>query len=339
MTIDAIQLTPDQPTLDAKNFGPLIDLWLDDCGRLVSARTLTGYREKIEYVREWWLTHGPGYNWKLSETAVQDYAHWLSERPSRFGKPLGYNTRRDALRRLRALFLWAWKKGYVQNNYAKWVPAPTGSAPLRKAPALDALRRLIEAAQRSQYPLRDRAILAVLLGTGVRRAECAGINIEDVQIDADGSGVIAVKAKRVKGREVHARHVAFDVATGAHIRAQVDDLQRSYPDRTTGPLFSSTRFDQNRLTVIGIYRVVKKLIGLAGLEDQIEGPHDLRRYFATYYSRHRRGEAYGQLLSKQLGHSTYRMTAHYSLQDVEDIRESMISPFALLEEEEKEDKA
>jgi len=336
MTIDTIDLTPKRPTLDGRNFDQLVGLWVDDCRSRLGAKTATGYEEKIAYVREWWLSCGPSYDWVMSEDAILDFGRWLYEKQSRFSRPLGYNTRRDALRRLRQVFLWAWKKGYIANDYSKWVPQPAGSAPLRLAPTLEALRRLIAAAERSQYPLRDRAILAVLLGTGVRRAECAGINIEDIRIDADGSGIITVQAKKVKGREIHARHVAFDVATGAHIRAQLDDLQLSYPDRNTGPLFSSTRFDQNRLTAIGIYRVVKKLIIVAGLEAQIEGPHDLRRYFATYYSRNRRGEAYGQLLSKQLGHSSYRMTSQYSLQDIEDVREAMISPFALLEEEERE---
>lgn len=325
--IDAIQLKPDRQILDGRNFSPLIDLWLADCSRLVSDRTLAGYSEKIEYVREWWLSCGPAYNWTLSETAVQDYAQWLSNKQSRFGKPLGYHTRRDALRRLRQVFVWAWKNGYVANDYSKWVPAPSGSAPLRKAPPLDALRRLLAAADRSPYPTRDRAILAVLLGTGVRRGECAGINIEDVRIDADGSGIITVQAKRVVGREIHARHVAFDVATGAYIRTWLDEI-----NLTAGPLWVSLRHDQSRLTAIGIYKAVNRLIMLADLKEQVKGPHDLRRYFATFYSRRRRGEAYGQLLSKQLGHSSYRMTAHYSLQDVEDIREAIISPFALMEE-------
>ena len=72
------------------------------------------------------------------------------------------------------------------------------------------------------------------------------------------------------------------------------------------------------------------------MEEQIKGCHDLRRYFATYYSRAHRGEGHAHLLSKQLGHSTYRMTAHYSLQDVEDIRQEMVSVFALLEEEDRQ---
>ncbi|MBX3014832.1 MAG: site-specific integrase [Caldilineaceae bacterium] len=204
---------------------------------------------------------------------------------------------------------------------------------MRVAAPLDYLRRLMDATDKSAFPKRDRAILAILLGTGVRRAECASIKVEWVRINADGSGELQVEAKRVANREVHMRTVAFDSATGQYIRAQLDSLWR-----TSGPLFPSQSVRKEGLAPIGIYRVVKKLIKLAGLEDEIQGPHDLRRYFATYYSRHRRGEIHGQLLSRQLGHSTYRMTAHYTLQDVEDIRETMISPFALLEGEEREKK-
>lgn len=329
--IDTIKLNPNQPTLDARSFEQLCELFLEDCRVRLGVKTSNGYEEKLSYVREWWTIKGPSYNWTMSETILQDFAHWLCEQSSRYGKPLAYHTRKDAHRRLRQVFLWAWKKGYVAHDYSNWVPVAQGSAPLRKAPPLDCLRRLIDAATYSAYPVRDRAILAVLLGTGVRRAECAGINIEDVQIDADGSGVITVKAKKVKGREVHARLVAFDAATGVYIRAHVDDML-SYPEITAGPLFLSSRYDQVQLHPIGIYKVIKKLINLAGLGDQVQGPHDLRRYFATYYSRNRRGESHGQLLSKQLGHSTYRMTAHYSLQDIEDVREAAFSIFALLEE-------
>lgn len=168
-------------------------------------------------------------------------------------------------------------------------------------------------------------MLAILLGTGVRRAECSSINIEWVQVNADGSGEFQVEAKRVSQREVHQRLVAFDRSTGKYLIAYLDTLLVN-----KGALFPSGRTGK-RLQPIGIYKVVKRLIRLADLGDQIQGPHDLRRNFSTYYSRNRRGESHGQLLSKQLGHSSYRMTAAYSLQDVEDVREVLISPFALLE--------
>lgn len=321
--MDSICLDPEQPALEARHLDALIERWLAYHRKRLAARTAAGYAEKIEYFRDWWRSSGEKYHWRLDEDALLDFNAHLSERVSRFGKPLGYHTRRDCLRRLRQMLLWAHEKNHIGRNYGKLVPAPTGSAPMRTAAPLDQLRRLINATDLSPYPTRDRAILAVLLGTGVRRAECASINIEWVQMNADGSGELQVEAKKVGQRDVHRRLVAFDQPTGQYIRAHLDT------QGTKGPLFVSGRSGR-RLKPIGVYRAIKRLIVLAKLEDQIQGPHDLRRNFTTYYSRHRRGESHGQLLSKQLGHSSYRMTASYSLQDVEDVREAIISPFALL---------
>lgn len=322
--MDSIRLNPARPTLDARDLDALIVLWLNDRRRRLSSKTATGYEEKIRYFRAWWSAVGESFQWQLTEDLLLDFNQHLSTLISRFGAPLAYHTRKDCLRRLRQCFLWAHQKGYIANDYSNWVPAPAGSARLRTATPLDQLRLLIEATALSPYPTRDRALLAVLLGTGVRRAECASINIEDVRINADGSGELQVEAKKVRQREVHRRLVAFDPATGKYIGDYIDTLLMQ-----KGPLFASGRSGQ-RLKPIGVYKVVKRLIVLAGLTDQLQGPHDLRRNFTTYYSRHRRGESHGQLLSKQLGHSSFRMTAGYSLQDVEDVRESLISPFALL---------
>lgn len=322
--MDSIRLDPERPILDARHLDALIALWLKDRRRRLASKTVTGYEEKIRYFRQWWTSIGETQGWKLTEDSLLDFNHYLSSYIGRFGEPLGYHTRKDCLRRLRQVFIWAYSQGYVASDYSKLVPAPEGSAPLRSVAPLDCLRRLVEAADLSPYPTRDRAILAVLLGAGVRRAECASVNVEWVQIDADGSGELQVVAKRVKNRDVHMRRVAFDAPTGRYIGAQMDALLSDQ-----GPLFPSNR--SGRLAPIGIYRAVKRLIRLASLENQIQGPHDLRRYFATYYSRNRRGENHGHLLSKQLGHSNYRMTTNYSLQDIEDIREVIVSPFALLE--------
>lgn len=334
MTIERINFSPPKPQLDAQLLDALIDLWLCDCCLRIKPYTFDRYREKINYTRRWWELVGPTVNWVMEEETLRHFERWLREERTRAGEVLSYNTRKDALRRLRQVFAWAYRAGYLSKDYSDWVPAPSGSAPLRKAPALDALRRLIEACAQSPYPLRNQAIIAIMLGTGVRRAECAAINIEDVQLYADGTGTITIRAaKEVKGREVQQRLVAFDAATGVYIRTHLDALAKD--GYTRGALFLSRRFDQERLTSMGIYKAVKQVIRLAGLETQIQGPHDLRRYFATYFSRSKRGEGFGHLLSKQMGHSTYRMTAVYSLQDVDDVREELVSIFALLEEEER----
>jgi len=326
--MESICLDPPRPTLDAQNLDQLIERWLTYQAQRVAARTLSGYAEKVKYFRDWWADVGPSVSWQLTEDTLIAFNLHLDAYISFYGRPLAYHTRKDALRRLRQVFAWARAKGYLVTDFSKLMPDANGSASTRQAAPLDCLRRLMDATELSPYPTRDRALFAVMLGCGVRRAECASINIETIRIDADGTGQLQVVAKRVKGRTVHMRTVAFDSATGRYIAAHLDALIF-----TDGPFFPSRRGP--RLTPMGVYKAVKHVIQLAGLEAQIQGCHDLRRFFATYYSRHRRGEAHGHLLSKQLGHSTYHMTAHYSLQDVEDIKEVLISPFALLDQEDQ----
>lgn len=324
---NAINLTPVAPSLEAKELDALIQLWLDDCATRLPAHTVEGYAVKIAYFRRWWAAVGPGQNWVIYPQS--DFRKFIDSLEATGRKldenPLAYNTRKDIARRLQQMFRWAMKRFYLTNDWSVEIPNPIGSAPLRKLPPIEALRKLMEAAKGFSM-LRDRAILAILIGTGVRRAEAASVNVEDVQLDADLSGVIRVRAKRVKGREIHERLVAFDKYAGRHIAIWLDVL-----GTTSGPLFPSQRHDQNRLTGEGIYKIVKGLIAQAGLDGQIQGPHDLRRAFATYWAKNRRGEGHGHLLSKQLGHASYRMTAHYTIPDVEDIREVMVSPFALME--------
>lgn len=326
--MDTICLDPDRPTLDARDLDRLIAVWIEDRAGNLPSYTVAGYAGKLRYFRDWWAAVGPAVGWRLTEQTLLDFNKHLNTYIGRRGESLSYNTRLDALRRLQAVFSWAFENKYINYNYGKLLPSPTGSAPVRTAAPLDCLRRLLAATEESNSPVRDRAILAVLLGTGVRRAECASIKVESVRIDADNSGELQVMAKKVAKRATGQRVVAFDSATGVYIRAYLDAY-----GLMEGPLFRSegNRERGNRLTVAGIYKVIKKLIKKAGLQNQIQGPHDLRRNFATYFSRKRRGDSHGQLLSKQLGHSTYRMTARYTLQDVEDVREVIISPFALLE--------
>jgi len=321
--MDSIRLDPPRPELAARHLDQLIDKWLEEQRVRVSARTMAGYAEKIGYFRRWWAATGPTCNWILTERQLRAFNKYLDGYISQYGRKLAYNTKKDILRRLRQMFFWAKEKDHIVTNVAVLVPPPEGSAPARQAAPLDCLRKLIEAAEQSPYPTRDRAMLAVMLGAGVRRSECASINIETIVIDADGGGQLQVTGKRVRGREVEVRTVAFDRATGIYIAAHYDSTLSA-----SGPFFASRRGP--RLTPMGVYKAVKRVIQLAGLTEQIQGCHDLRRYFATYYTRSLRGEAYAHLLSKQMGHSAYRMTAQYSLQDVEDIKEVLISPFALL---------
>lgn len=339
MTTGTIRLNRSEPTLDARDLDLLIRQWLDDRQENTLPVTAAGYADKIGYFRRWWADVGPPQNWILRRRDLLRFREYLEAYPS---GPLAYHTQKDILRRLRQMFKWADDEEITPDrNYAAWVPAPRGSAPLRVAATVESLQRLVDAVKAQAFNPdcdgvveRDLAIIAMLLGTGVRRTECAALDIEDIQIDASHAGVAIVrKAKRVKGREVQQRVVAFDQPTGAYLCDWLDVTKR-----TRGPLFVSfsDRSRGQRLTPVGIWKIVSKHVAAAGIKDQILRPcHDLRVAFATCWERNRKGQAYDNLLSRQLGHSNYRMTTHYVRVDADDLRQEIISPFAIMEANKK----
>lgn len=318
-----INLQPDADILDGRNLLRLLDLWLESCRARLPEDTVQGYAYKLDYFRQWWTDVGPWRNWELTEDALLSFEQWLASTSSDHGKPLAYHTRKDVLRRLRSVLRWAQSRGYTdRRDFTAWVPQPSGSAPLRTACTLDDLRRLMDSAGASPTPLRDKAVVALFIGTGIRLAECAALAVTDITLDADSSGSAVIRhAKRVKGRQVQGRIIAIDAWTGRHLLAYLDSL----PTRQKH-LWSA--YEQRPASEKTIYRIVKRAILRAGLADKLQGPHDLRRNFATWYSRTHPGEAEAHVLSKQLGHAQYSMTARYSLLDASDLRRHITSPLA-----------
>lgn len=320
-----INLEPAQEILDGRQLTPLIRRWLDE-QRIrtdVSAHTAGCYANKLAYFIEWWDHVGPWCDWELTKDRIIQFNNWLMVVDSQYGTKLQYNTRKDIAKRLRQCFRWANDRDYVPIDIAAWVQNPTGEAPLREKATLDELAALMRAAGETRNQIRNEALLAIYIGTGVRRAEAVGLDVQDIRMDADMSGTARVrKAKRVKGREVRGRIIAFDRWTGSYLAA----LLNTYPDQS-GPLFRS-RHGGQRLGDAAAYQVVKDAIMRAGLSERIQGPHDLRRNFATWFSKQHRGELYGRLLSRQLGHSGFVMTDHYILHDPGDLQEVIRSPLA-----------
>ena len=118
---------------------------------------------------------------------------------------------------------------------------------------------------------RDAAMLAVLYGTGMRRAELAGLDLEDLDL-ADGS-IRILQAKRNKERTVY---LIFDGIT--LLKAWLDARGRE-----AGPVFNPIRqngeIPLTRLRGESIGYILRRLQKQAGIAST--SPHDLRRSFVT----------------------------------------------------------
>lgn len=327
MHVDRITRAPATPSIDGRDLGWLIDQYLADRHPRVDAKTYSAYTCRLRIVCEWWSNVGPVQQWRLQASDLDALERYLRARPSsQTGKPLAYTYRAGILQSLREVLRWAAECGYIRNDYSHWVPSAHGGKKKRRAANETEMLHLLAECDNSPRRIRDRAIIAVFIGMGLRRAEVSNLNVEDVHFAEDGSGYVDVRGKRTKANPEGTREAAFDVATGRliadHITAQAT---------ATGPLFVSYR--GKPIATYTLYGIVKKLIARAGLDGKIQACHDLRRAFNTYYARQKKGAASADLRRRQLGHADYSQTADYTLYEVDDIRNDIVSPIALLEVE------
>jgi integrase len=148
--------------------------------------------------------------------------------------------------------------------------------------------------------LRDRAILAVLLGCGVRRAEAASLTFDHIQQRDARWILVDLLGKRNKVRSVPAPNwtkVAIDeYAASAGLKDGIVFRPINKGGRITGP----------RMTEQAIYNVV--LHYARGLSIGKLAPHDLRRTFAKLA--YRGGSGLDQI-RLSLGHGSIQTTERY----------------------------
>lgn len=122
-----------------------------------------------------------------------------------------------------------------------------------------------------QKGIRDAAILAVLIGCGLRRSEIVSINYEQVNL--------AEKTIRVLGKGNKERLAFLPRQTYERLVTYIDKVRGTLP----GPLFLRIRrhdsLTSNRLSDQAIYHILDELRIKADVKEF--APHDLRRSFAT----------------------------------------------------------
>lgn len=318
--VGRINRIPSAPPLDAADLDWLIEQYLDDRRIKVVAKTIQSYECRLRIVIEWWQEVGPTQNFMLHAADLIKFEHYLRDKAStNTGQPLSYTYRKGVLQSLREALCWAYQQGYVTKDYSHWVPAAHGAKKRRHAANEDDLLRLLAECDNSSRRIRDRAIIAIFIGMGLRCAEVSNLKVEHIHFAEDLSGYANVRGKRTKANPTGERDSAFDSATGAMISDYIGTLLY-----TTGPLFVSYR--DVPLKPYTLYGIVKKLIIRAGLEDKIQACHDLRRAFATYYARNKKGADSADLRRRQLGHASYSQTTDYTLYEIDDIRRDIVSP-------------
>lgn len=173
----------------------------------------------------------------------------------------------------------------------------------------DDVFRLVNAADRSSaVGRRDRAIVELFFGCGLRLAELVALDVDDVDF---GGGVVRVgRGKGGRMRLVPAAGAALD-AVAAYLTDARGELAG---DRGGGALFLAC--GGRRLSAVSVFVRMKKLAQRAGLSAAV-APHAFRRGFATALVR---GGADIASVRELLGHAKLETTQRYTIIELEDLR-------------------
>ncbi len=147
--------------------------------------------------------------------------------------------------------------------------------------------------------LRDRAILAILLGCGLRREECVSLQVDHIQQREGRWVIVDLVGKRSKTRSVPMPSWAKYAVDAYLLAAGIAD----------GVLFRSMRRGDNitdqGMTAQAIYNMAKDYAGRIGVN---LAPHDLRRTFAKLAHK---GSSPLEQIQLSLGHSSVQTTERY----------------------------
>ena len=173
---------------------------------------------------------------------------------------------------VRAFFAWAVEVGVVDDNPARSIRMHRLP---RKLPVFlttaEKKRLLKELKGRTDFStLRDRAMIEVLLGTGIRLGELAALDMDDIDLDAKHLRV------RAKGNVPQVKFIKTDLRTLLR-RYLAERRRHGRPEMEA--LFLSNR--DGRLCQRQIANRLAHWLRKAGIEKELT-PHGLRHTFATH---------------------------------------------------------
>ncbi len=200
---------------------------------------------------------------------------------------------------LRSFFDWCVMEGEMADNPCDRVDSPKLGKYLPEVLSVEEVSAILESVDlKAPFGLRDRAILEVLYGCGLRVSEAAGLRISHVHLD---EGFVDVIGKGDKQRLVPLGEVAAD-AIRAYLPARPVPAERAFED-----ILFLNRFGRP-LSRVSIFKLVKEQAMAAGVRKEIS-PHTFRHSFATHLIEN---GADLRIVQEMLGHESILTTEIYT---------------------------
>src|ERR1700691_1104712 len=162
------------------------------CEINASQHTIKAYRGDLSL----FAVYAGSRGWKqIDHVAVRRVLSQLYE------KGLSKTSVARSLVAVRSLYRWLAREGVVEQNPAKLVSTPKLPKKLPRVPTIEEMNFVIdgEMPEVAAFPERDRLLVDLLYGCGIRNSELTGINLDDIRLSSEA---ILIRGKGKKERYV-----------------------------------------------------------------------------------------------------------------------------------------
>ncbi len=292
----------------SRGIGRYLDHLLVERG--LSEHTLGAYGRDLRRYVAFLATRGITEPQQVDDAAVRSFVASISA--STHGgdeRPYAATSVGRALSSVRSFHRFLLREGETDSDPAAGVVRPKLPRPLPHPLGVEEMQRILETPDATASGLRDRAILELLYGAGLRVSELTSLDVDDLDLE---DGFVRVLGKGGKEREVPLGRFGCEA-----VAAYLTRTRPAFVGPTTrGACFLNTR--GGRLTRQSVARIVGRAAGAAGIGRRVS-PHDLRHSFATHLLD---GGADVRVVQELLGHASVATTQIYTLVTKEHLREA-----------------
>lgn len=227
------------------------------------ANTVAFYDDLLRWLADYLAARGVTEGDAITPGLLEAYIADLKQRPLKRRKGrLSAVTVRNWTLTYKTFFAWAAGKGLIASDPMRSIPIPPKRNPLPKHLSPAQCRTLLSA----QMHLRERAIISLMLDSGIRLAECTALDLADVEHEL--MTMLIRNGKRGKQRVI-----VYAESTREALRAYLD-VRGSAGDA----LFADKKW--KRLRPATVYKLIKRIGKSVGLN---VSPHTFRHTFCTEY--------------------------------------------------------
>ena len=261
--------------------------------------TIGAYIHDIELLARFLIIekeiHGP---LEVNKNQIENFIKSLSE------AEIAVHSQARIISGIKAFFQFLIFENKLKSSPAALIQAPVLPRKLPSFLEVHEIEKILEVAESGQNPQRDKMIIELLYGCGLRVSELSNLLISQLYTEA---GFIRVIGKTDKERLVP---IGEEATQAIRIyKTDVRDHKRIHPAFTDFLLLNPRGKNLSR---VSIFNIVVHLGKLAGIKKKIS-PHTFRHSFATHLLE---GGADLRMIQEMLGHESITTTEIYTHLDM-----------------------